>query len=878
MDQQPKGGGSLKRRIFDELLPRVQKPARYIGNEVNMIRKDPAGVDLRVVLFFPDVYEIGMSYMGFPILYHLLNQRPEVYAERAFIPWTDMAGQMRQRRIPLFSLETFTPLADFDLIGITLQHELNYTNVVEALDLAGLPLYAEERSSGPFIIGGGPSAFNPEPVADFFDLILIGDGEQAIFELAAAIVDGKRRQLSRYEILLACSRIRGVYVPRFYRCDYDDSGDFKRLQVIEKAAPGTIRARITEELTPLHYPKKPLVPVMATTHDRVALEIARGCSRGCRFCNAGMIYRPVRERPAADLVQQALDNIDSTGYDEVSLVSLSTSDYTAISPLLAGLHRALAPRMVNLSFPSLRPEKFTEELAHYGGRVRKSGLTLAPEAGSQRLREVINKHTSAAELLRAVELAFRQGWRLIKLYFMIGQPTETDEDLAALADLVGEVAATAKKYSGARVNVAVSPFVPKAVTPFQWAAQDDVSEIERKVAFLRNRIRQKSVNLSWRDAQRSVVEGVLARGDRRLSRVIERAWRLGSCLEGWDEFFYYDNWMRALQESDLDAGRFTRSRSVRSPLPWDHIDKGVTKKFLRDEYDRALGVQILPDCRDGQCNRCGLMGQLACQAILHPQPATESVAEPARVPDLVPPSRSGFAQVVRMKFSRTEEVRFISHLDFVQLFVRAMRRAAWPLQYSEGFNPHARLAFGPPLSSGMTSDDEYLDVFLHAKWQEEWLHSLQSQLPPGILLEKARATDRKPRALLDVINRIDYQVRWPEPPPAADLAARTTALMQQTEIPFTRRKPGGPTRTFDLRSFIVRMEAAESALEIALRTVDGSTARIDEIMHCLYPHEPERTLLARAHRRRSWAEQETELVSPLDLLPAIEKTITTEET
>jgi radical SAM family uncharacterized protein/radical SAM-linked protein len=880
---------SLKQRIFSDLLPFVAKPGRYIGNEFNMIRKDPAAAEVRVALVFPDVYEVGMSYLGYPILYHILNQQPHIYAERAFAPWLDMAAQMREKGVPLFTLETFSPLRDFDLVGFTLQYELNYTTILDLIDLAGLPLLAAERQKGPLIVGGGPSVFNPEPVADFFDLLVIGDGEEAVLELAEAVGKARKEGQPRGELLRRCAQIPGVYVPQFYRPHLSDTGSFAGLESLQPEVPQRIRARIVPELARVNYSHRPLVPVIATTHDRVSLEIARGCSRGCRFCNAGMIYRPVRQRSVDDLVEQAVESIRATGYDEVSLVSLSTSDYEELGPLMRCLQVELGRKMVNLSFPSLRPEKFTPEVARFAKGVRKSGLTLAPEAGTQRLREVINKTTTAEDLLRAVDLAFREGWKVVKLYFMIGQPTETDEDLQGMADLIGQVVALARRRSGARINVSVSPFVPKAGTPFQWAPQDDPAETRRKLAFLRDRIRDKLVKISWRDAEVAQIEGVLARGDRRLGKVILRAWQAGARLEGWSENFDPVIWLQALAAEGLQPEQFTEGYPLEAALPWAHLDKGVTIKFLQDEYRRALGQEVTPDCRDGKCNRCGLMGQPVCQEILkggnqlrtggqrvapvpesgetHPAPSQgpPGPGEAAQAADSglqapVPPREGRW---VRLHYHRGEEVRWISHLDFIHVLERALRRAEWPLVYSEGFNPHPRISYAPPLPTGHISQAEYIDLMAAGEEIAPRIAALQAQLPAGIVIREAVILPAKPRALADEIVRAEHRVTWPTLAVPANIAARIERLMAQNEAWVTRQKANEPSRRLDIRPFLIGMAWREDSLQIVSHIDHGKTVRMEEIISLLFPDEPGRARLAAIERMHLWMERGGDVVSPL---------------
>ncbi len=823
-------GGSLRQKIFNDLLPFVNKPGRYIGNEVNILRKNPDECSVRFALVFPDVYEVGMSYLGFPILYHLLNRMPGVYAERVFAPWTDMERQMREQGVPLFSLETFSSLRDFDLVGFTLQYELHATTLLNLIDLIGLPVWAKERSDGPLLLAGGPSAFNPEPLADFIDAFVIGDGEEVIQEIAELVADGKKQAWDRPSLLRALAGLQGVYVPRFYQPAYDDAGRFSGLTATEPGVPETVRARIVETLAPQNYPEKPLVPVIPTTHDRVSLEIARGCSRGCRFCNAGMIYRPVRQRPVQDLVRQALENIRHTGYDEVSLVSLSTSDYEALEPLMVGLQAQLGSEMVNLSFPSLRPEKFTPQVAFFAKGVRKSGLTLAPEAGCQRLRDVINKTTTEQDLLAAVQLAFREGWKLIKLYFMIGHPTESEADLQELVQLIHRVMAVAKMYRGTGLNVSLSPFIPKPLTPFQWCRQDSPEEIDGKLRFLRERLRDKRIKLSWRNADLAQVEGLLARGDRRIGRVIWRVWRSGARLEGWSEHFNHDLWQQAMDAEGLAYERFTGGLDLDAPLPWDHVQKGVSKKYLQQEYHKSVQAQVTLDCREEECHHCGLMAQPVCRQILQQGPAEAKAQLPSASPAAAPPPDQETIRLVRLRYRRDESVRFLSHLDVIHLFERALRRARIRIVYTSGFNPHPKMAFGPPLPTGYTSLNEYLDFHYHPDDDDQPLERLSAVLPEGLELLEMKSLFDKHRHLTDVINRSDYRIITP----VAVAPQRVQTLLESASLPVVRHKEGEASKEVDIRPYLDALEVQDDQLTLVARIDRGKTLRVQEVLTLLF--------------------------------------------
>lgn len=796
--------------IRDDMLQNVEKPARYTGGELNIIRKNPGDVDIRFAFCFPDIYEVGMSHLGMRILYGLLNEREDTYCERVFAPWPDMEAEMRRKGIPLFALESRDPVGEFDFMGFTLQYEMSYTNILNMLNLSGVPLLRTERSGRhPLVCAGGPCAYNPEPLADFIDFFVLGEGEDVINEVLDVYKQCKKERVPREEFLNRIIGIEGIYVPGFYSVSYYADGRIKGVEPAKPQYPSRIMKRIVKDPDHAYFPERMIVPYLSVVHDRIMLELFRGCTRGCRFCQAGFVYRPVRERTPAKLLELARRLEESTGYEEISLASLSTSDYPGLPELTSGLINEMEPKKVNLALPSLRIDSFSLDLMEKVQKVRKSGLTFAPEAGTQKLRDMINKGVTEDDLLNSARLAFRGGWNGVKLYFMIGLPHETMDDVEGIAALGKKVVEeyfrtpAEQRGKGLEVTISASSFVPKPFTPFQWEAQDSVDELRAKQRFLQERIRGKHLRFTWHDPELSFLEAVFARGDRRTGKALLRAWELGCRFDSWGEHFKYDVWMKAFDECGIDPAFYAnRKRGGDEVFPWDHIDAGVSKKFLLSEAQKAQKGEVTPCCA-ASCSGCGAasFGCGICVDAKESGDAKRGAATGGRSGGAdsgeagsgeVGRGEAGSGEVsggqtgiyMRIKFTRGVEVKFISHLDLMKVFERALRRSNLPVAYSHGFNPHPRMVFGLPLAVGVASRGEYADFELEREIEpDQFVSRLNDSLPDAVRVVKAGLKKSKAN-IMSSICAADYtlEIFLKEPMTPEDASEKLKMMLKMGSI------------------------------------------------------------------------------------------------
>jgi radical SAM family uncharacterized protein len=743
---------------LEKLLRSVQKPGRYTGGEWNALCKDPAKVRLKVALAFPDVYEIGMSYLGQKILYDLLNRRPDFLAERVFAPWPDFERALRAGRVPLPSVETKTPLGDFDVIGFSLLYELNYSNILTMLDLAGLALRSKERPNPrPLVMAGGPAAFNPEPVAEIFDLFVIGDGEEAFLEVLARYAEARSICSSKDEILRDLAGMAGIYVPSLYESFRPPGSPLLAVRP-KDTAPPVVDKRVFLAFDRAPFPTAVVVPNVETVFDRVAVEVARGCPQKCRFCQATSLYAPYRVKDPDSVVASVFASLAATGYEDASLFSLSVGDYPYLEPVVSALMDGLEKDRVALSLSSLRPGSLSAGVARAITRVRKTGFTLVPEAGSDRLRRVINKGLTEEEILEAAAKAFEEGWRLLKLYVMIGLPTETAGDVGAIVELGEKITALGRRLLGGapRINLSVSSFIPKPHTPFQWAAMEAEADLRAKQVAIKCGLRRhRSVKVKAHSVDSSVLEAIFSRGDRRLSEVLVRAWRKGARFDSWTETFRPDLWAEAMAEEGLDPQTYLGPLDPSAPLPWDHVRTGISASFLRREFSRAQRSEPTPSCLEAQCGECR-----GCDFWPQAEKTFRRwvVERPFARPEVGIPSRDILRY--RVFFAKTGPARWIGHHDLVNTIERSLRRAGFRPAYSEGFHPKMRLVFAPPLPLGMEGREEVFEFRAGLVLEvSSFLAALNRHAPLGLRFERlARLSDGEP-PLHQRIVAVDYGLK-----------------------------------------------------------------------------------------------------------------------
>ncbi len=717
--------------VFEhQWFSKILRPSRYLGGEVNSVNKEPYQVEVSIALAFPDVYEIGMSHSGLKILYHILNDQEWLSAERVFAPWVDLESELRKRNIPLASLESGRPLSEFDIVGFSLQHELCYTNVLSMLDLAQIPFLSQQRGArGPLIIAGGPACFNPEPVADIFDALVVGDGEEVALTICRTVREWKREKTrDRDTLLRELSNVRGIYVPSFFEVHYDTKGVIRSVESLESGYTD-VRKAIVSDLNHYPFPSQQLVPFTELVHDRFTIEIARGCSRGCRFCQAGVIYRPVRERHPQEIVRVAERGLTQTGFEDLSLLSLSSGDYSCLIPLLKELMARVAGKHVAVSFSSLRADSVASQLIRELQGTRKMSFTVAPEAGSQKLRDIINKGLTEDQILLSARQIYEGGWNLIKLYFMIGLPYEEEDDVTSIVELSKKISRLAPRGRCKQVlNVSIACFVPKAHTPFQWMPQLGLEESKRRISMIRKGLQGRRVKVKWNRPEASWLEGVFSRGDRRLTAVLVEAWSRGARFDSWTEQLNVEIWNKAFERRGLEPGFYLyRERDHDEILPWDHIKSGLSRDFLLRERNRAAQGVRTHDCRE-QCSNCGVCNEPDIAAVIGDGSYrfTEREAVQMRQP-------RGVVKRYRLHFTKLDKAQHLSHLELSRLFIRAFGRAGLDLVYSSGYHPMPKVSFAKALPVGIESLGEIMDIQVEDSQSPSLpIERLNRELPTGV--------------------------------------------------------------------------------------------------------------------------------------------------
>ena len=818
----------MSNKSIQDILHLVEQPSRYLGSEINTVKKDRSQVALYFGLVFPDLYEIGTSHFGLQILYHILNAHPKIAAERIFAPAPDMAAHLRSSHLTLASLESQKPLAEFDVLGFSLLYELNYTNLLAILDLSGIPFLARERDlSYPLIVAGGPCMCNPEPVADFFDAIVIGDGEKVIMDLCRDWFEWwENDRNNKQGLLKQWSRIDGVYIPAYFKPNFDHA-NFQRLLPRFKDYHRIKRA-VVGDLNEAPFPDAPVIPYAKPVHDRLRLEVSRGCTRGCRFCQAGMIYRPVRERSPEKLLSLSEASIKATGYEDISLLSLSTGDYSCIQSLMENLITLYGHRRIALSFPSLRAGTLTPELMKLVRKVRKTGFTIAPEAGSQRLRDVINKNITENDIIETINDAFALGWQVVKLYFMVGLPTETDDDVKAIVELVKRINASRRKsWRNGHINVSVATFIPKPHTPFQWLPQISLNESKEKIAWLKHHLKIPGVRFKWQNPEVSLIEGLWARGDRRLSRLLITAYKKGCQFDGWSDKFKYRLWEASFLKEGIDVGFYTtRLRDTREPLPWDHVDTMILKEYLIGEWEKAIKGEFTADCRNNACNQCG-----ACDFYtVKPQVFKDCKDHKTNNFNSVHKQAEEY-QKFKISFSKRGIAKYFGHLEMVNIFLRAIRRAEIAVKYSKGFHPKPNISFKDPLPVGLESLTEIFYLSVHPNVEPSAVvEKLNRHLPKGLRILDCHPARNDPSH--KTFKPANYAITLKD---GCFNENKLNDFLNRTEFIFTRFSRKGKSKTVDLKEMVFSLTLlAPDTLKMTLKTEPGNMMRPFEVLEKIF--------------------------------------------
>ncbi len=817
------------------ILPRVSKPGRYIGGEINSIKKDLAKVDLKVALAFPDVYEVGISNLGLQILYDILNRQDHIAAERVYAPWTDMEALLRDEEIPLYTLESYLPLKETDIVGFSFQYELAYTNALNMLDLGGIPLLTSERGeSDPLVIAGGPSTFNPEPMADFIDAFFLGNGEEGVIDISEAYLKWRRSGEKRSKLLEELSEIEGVYVPSLFSYEFGPDDRIKTISSL-KGEYQEVKRRVLTNLEDAPYPTRFVSPNVRPVHDRVPLEVARGCSRFCRFCQAGYIYLPVRERSPEKIREIGEKAVRETGIDEVALLSLSTGDYSCLGNLLPGMIKDYNSEHIKVSFPSLRVDTITPPVMEEMKKTGASGFTIAPEAGSQRLRDFINKGVTKEQILATAREMATAGCQAVKLYFMIGLPSETKDDLDEIITLSTEILKEGRRDGGSlrKITVNLSTFVPKAHTPFQWARQNSIEETREKLTYFKRNIKNRNISLKWQAPEMSILEGIFSRGDRRAGKAILSAFRDGARFDGWGEKLDYALWENAFREHNISIDSWLRHRDEAELLPWENVNVGVYRKFLLDEWENACSSLYTEDCRYGKCSVCGVCDHKVVR--IESFKGTQAPSGRMKAPESSP-----LKTKLRVRYAKRESLRFLGHIDTMHLVTRLLRRTGLPLFFSEGFRPSPKIAFSSPIPLGTESLAEYFDVEIHGNVQPgQFLDRISSFLPPHFEVVEVRSVLPGTPSLTEAAETEVYHVALEGKRGLKNsLREHIVRFQEAASWPVVKKTKKGE-RTLELKTEIMALDLMDNGgIELMLSAKGGRRVKAENAIASIFNIPP----------------------------------------